>query len=78
MKCHLTLKILFFVGPDGLDRRRHHELRWAGKDHFTQLRVMPRMILDHLPENILAALDNLLEENEERVASNPESIEVSS
>jgi len=66
------------AGPSGSDRRRHHELRWAGKDHFTQLRVMPRMILDHLPENILAALDSLLEENEERLHSNPHTVEVSS
>ncbi|XP_059481731.1 diacylglycerol lipase-beta-like isoform X2 [Neocloeon triangulifer] len=65
-------------GPSGNGRRRHHELRWAGKEHFTQLRVMPRMILDHLPENILAAMDNLLAEHEEQISNNPDSIEVSS
>ncbi|XP_065334856.1 diacylglycerol lipase-beta-like isoform X2 [Cloeon dipterum] len=66
------------AGPNGTDRRRHHELRWASKEHFTQLRVMPRMILDHLPENILAALDDLLDEHEQRVSSGLESVEVSS
>jgi hypothetical protein len=58
-------------------RRRQYEVRWANKEHFTQLRVMPRMILDHLPENILAALDAVLEQCNEEIANTPESVLVS-
>lgn len=37
-------------------------MRWAQAEEFTKLSVMPRMLLDHLPENIELALATLLEQ----------------
>lgn len=37
-------------------------MRWATPEDFKELRVMPRMLLDHLPENVLKTLDNVLNE----------------
>lgn len=37
-------------------------MRWAQAEEFTTLSVMPRMLLDHLPENIELALATLLEQ----------------
>lgn len=39
-----------------------YEMRWAQAEDFTELIVMPRMFLDHLPENIDLALTTLLEQ----------------
>lgn len=40
----------------------NYEMRWAVPEDFKELRVMPRMLLDHLPENVLNTLDNVLGE----------------
>jgi sn1-specific diacylglycerol lipase len=37
-------------------------MRWAVAEDFMQLAVMPRMILDHLPENVDKVLDTILQE----------------
>lgn len=37
-------------------------MRWVLPEDFTELRVMPRMLLDHLPENIYKTLDTVLNE----------------
>ncbi|XP_046402970.1 diacylglycerol lipase-beta-like [Ischnura elegans] len=36
------------------------EAFWRQPEHFLQLEVMPRMVLDHLPENVLAAVNDIL------------------
>lgn len=41
------------------------EMRWAQPEEFTELLVMPRMLLDHLPENIDEAITTLLEQQKE-------------
>jgi sn1-specific diacylglycerol lipase len=41
-------------------------LRWAAAEDFMQLSVMPRMILDHLPENVDKVLDTILQEQQEQ------------
>ncbi|KAF4528250.1 hypothetical protein B566_EDAN014408 [Ephemera danica] len=46
-------------------------------EHFLQLRVMPRMVLDHLPENILAAIENLLEQMDIEQDNIPDTVQVS-
>ncbi|XP_071449155.1 diacylglycerol lipase-beta-like [Hetaerina americana] len=36
------------------------EAFWRQPEHFLQLEMMPRMVLDHLPENVLAAVNDIL------------------
>lgn len=43
------------------------EMRWATAEDFMELKVMPRMFLDHLPENVYKTLDTLLKEQKEVV-----------
>lgn len=38
------------------------EMRWATPEEFTEMKVMPRMLLDHFPDNILNTLSTLLEQ----------------
>lgn len=46
-------------------KERRYEMRWAQTEEFTKLSVMPRMLLDHLPENIEKALARLLEQQKD-------------
>ncbi|XP_026465455.1 sn1-specific diacylglycerol lipase beta-like [Ctenocephalides felis] len=39
------------------------ELRWAQPEDFSELAVMPRMLLDHLPENVYLAISKVIREN---------------
>ncbi|XP_073943872.1 diacylglycerol lipase-beta-like isoform X3 [Choristoneura fumiferana] len=39
-----------------------YELRWACPEDFMELQVMPRMLLDHLPENVHRTIQTVLEE----------------
>lgn len=48
-----------------LKKERKYEMRWAQAEEFTKLSVMPRMLLDHLPENVEQALATLLEQQNE-------------
>ncbi|XP_066995653.2 diacylglycerol lipase-beta isoform X2 [Anabrus simplex] len=41
-----------------------YEMRWAVAEEFTEFRVMPRMLLDHLPENVYDALETMLQEQQ--------------
>ncbi|CAK9804113.1 Diacylglycerol lipase-beta [Anthophora quadrimaculata] len=43
-------------------KEKKYEMRWAQPEEFTDLVVVPRMLLDHLPENIEEALSTLLEQ----------------
>lgn len=38
------------------------EMRWACPEDFMEVKVMPRMLLDHLPENVYETLDTILRE----------------
>lgn len=42
-------------GPD-------YAFRWASAEEFNELRVMPRMFLDHLPENVYDVVGKVVEE----------------
>lgn len=33
-----------------------YEMRWASAEDFMELKVMPRMLLDHLPDNVYKVL----------------------
>ncbi|XP_043272623.1 diacylglycerol lipase-beta-like isoform X2 [Venturia canescens] len=46
-------------------KERQYEMRWAEAEDFMELSVMPRMLLDHLPENLEFALATLLRQQEE-------------
>jgi sn1-specific diacylglycerol lipase len=37
-------------------------MRWATAEDFTELKVMPRMLLDHFPDNIHKTLTKILED----------------
>lgn len=45
-----------------------YEMRWATAEDFTELKVMPRMLLDHLPENVYKTLDTVLREQRDDVS----------
>ncbi|KAK7590855.1 hypothetical protein V9T40_002468 [Parthenolecanium corni] len=38
-----------------------YEMRWASPEDFNEMRIMPRMLLDHLPENVLKTIDAVLD-----------------
>lgn len=40
-------------------------MRWAQAEDFMELSVLPRMLLDHLPENLELALAALIRQQEE-------------
>jgi sn1-specific diacylglycerol lipase len=37
-------------------------MRWATAEDFTELKVMPRMLLDHFPDNIFKTITQILED----------------
>lgn len=39
-----------------------YEMRWAQAEDFTELKIEPRMLLDHLPENVYKTIDTVLNE----------------
>ncbi|XP_014208367.1 sn1-specific diacylglycerol lipase beta-like [Copidosoma floridanum] len=47
------------------NKEKQFEMRWALPEEFMELSVMPRMLLDHLPENLEEALAILLKQQEE-------------
>lgn len=44
------------------------EMRWATAEDFMELKVMPRMLLDHLPENVYKTLDIILREQRNNIS----------
>lgn len=38
------------------------EMRWCQAEEFQEFRVMPRMVLDHLPDNVFKCLTTVLED----------------
>ncbi|XP_043487302.1 diacylglycerol lipase-beta-like [Polistes fuscatus] len=46
-------------------KEKKYEMRWAQPEEFTKLIVMPRMLLDHLPENLEKALATLIEQQKD-------------
>jgi sn1-specific diacylglycerol lipase len=41
-------------------------MRWAHPEEFMELSVMPRMLLDHLPENVEEALATLVKQQQDQ------------
>ncbi|CAH0555976.1 unnamed protein product [Brassicogethes aeneus] len=39
-----------------------YEMRWATAEDFMEVKAMPRMLLDHLPENVYKTIDTVLRE----------------
>lgn len=37
-------------------------MKWCQAEEFQVFRVMPRMVLDHLPDNVFKCLTTILEE----------------
>ncbi|XP_046822696.1 diacylglycerol lipase-beta-like isoform X1 [Vespa crabro] len=44
---------------------KKYEMRWAQPEEFTKMIIMPRMLLDHLPENLENALATLIEQQKD-------------
>jgi sn1-specific diacylglycerol lipase len=44
-------------------------MRWATPEEFTELKVMPRMMLDHFPDNIFKVLTQVLNERKDSTGS---------
>lgn len=38
------------------------QMKWVSAEDFTEMRIMPRMLLDHLPENVYKTLDLVINE----------------
>ncbi|OXU20644.1 hypothetical protein TSAR_014395 [Trichomalopsis sarcophagae] len=47
------------------NKDKKFEMRWAHPEDFMELSVMPRMLLDHLPENLEEALAILVKQQDE-------------
>lgn len=45
-----------------------YEMRWAVAEDFMELKIMPRMVRDHLPENVYKILDTILREQRDNVS----------
>lgn len=43
-------------------------MRWATAEDFMELKVMPRMLLDHLPDNVYNTIDTVLREQRDNVS----------
>lgn len=39
-----------------------YEMRWCQPEEFQEFKVMPRMLLDHLPDNVFKTLTTIIEE----------------
>lgn len=46
-----------------------YEMRWATAEDFSELKVMPRMLLDHFPDNIYKTLTTVLEQQKTTTGS---------
>lgn len=44
-----------------------YEMRWAPAEDFTELKIEPRMLLDHLPENVYKTIDTVLNEQVQEI-----------
>lgn len=42
-------------------------MRWAQAEDFTELKIEPRMLLDHLPENVYETIDTVLNEQVQEI-----------
>ncbi|XP_058804009.1 diacylglycerol lipase-beta-like [Phymastichus coffea] len=47
------------------NKEKRFEMRWASPEEFMELSVMPRMLLDHLPENLEESLAILVKQQDE-------------
>ncbi|XP_033330758.1 diacylglycerol lipase-beta [Megalopta genalis] len=45
-----------------ISKEKKYEMRWAQPEEFRELIVMPRMLLDHLPESIEQAMKTLIKQ----------------
>ena len=42
-------------------------MRWAPAEDFTELKIEPMMLLDHLPENVYKTIDTVLSEQVQEI-----------
>lgn len=49
-----------------------YEMRWIGREELLEMRIMPRMLLDHLPHNVLKAITTVLDEQRTEILDYPQ------
>lgn len=49
--------------PDLVDDGPRYEYRWATREEFSEIKVTPRMMHDHYPDNVLEALNDISSAN---------------
>lgn len=54
---------MFFNRPDLVDDGPRYEFRWATRDEFLEIKVTPKMMHDHYPDNVFAALNDIASVN---------------
>ncbi|CAB0010550.1 unnamed protein product [Nesidiocoris tenuis] len=54
------------------DDETTYEMRWLTPEDLLELRIMPRMLLDHFPYNLLKAIATVLEEQRTEIIDYPE------
>lgn len=52
----------FVCARKSTNASRAYEMRWASPEDFSELKVMPRMLLDHLPDNIQRTLTAVIDQ----------------
>ncbi|KAJ9594887.1 hypothetical protein L9F63_013812, partial [Diploptera punctata] len=59
---HITRRKKSSIEKKSSNGGSRYAMRWAIAEEFKQIEVMPRMLLDHLPENVSMVLDTILQE----------------
>ncbi|CAL8110760.1 unnamed protein product [Orchesella dallaii] len=60
---HVTERPIFESRPDLRGDGPRYEHRWASRDEFSEIKVTPKMMHDHYPDNVYAALDDIASAN---------------
>lgn len=65
VRLHIAGRVLHMVKKknDTEKKSGSYEMRWAAPEDFLEMKVMPRMMLDHFPPSIRKALGKILREN---------------
>ncbi|ODM93660.1 Sn1-specific diacylglycerol lipase beta [Orchesella cincta] len=56
---HVTERPIFESRPDLRGDGPRYEHRWASREEFSDIKVTPKMMHDHYPDNVYAALDDI-------------------
>jgi sn1-specific diacylglycerol lipase len=66
VRLHIAGKILHIAKKKNDTEKRirsSYEMRWATPEDFLEIKVMPRMMLDHFPPSVGKPITKVLKEN---------------